>query len=212
MTALPPATRALVIHRHGGPDVRSHEEVTRPQPGPGEALIRIRATSLNRLDLWARGGPPGPVFPWKEPEFPIISGGATRRDCHRRFQCRSVLRLGDGPNGETRWRCGGRSPRRDLAAEHSQPRSRRSVGCLRGDRRESAGIRHSRALPVASQHPRRPDGQLGRIHRGPVARIPWRGGEIEPVIDHVYPLSQAADAYRRIEARQGFGKVVLTID
>ena len=45
-----------------------------PDPGPGEALIRVRATSINRLDLWARSGPPGPVFPWKEPNFPIISG------------------------------------------------------------------------------------------------------------------------------------------
>ena len=66
--------RAVVIHRHGGPEVLSYEEVPRPEPGPGEALIRVRATSLNRLDLWARSGPPGPVFPWKEPDFPIISG------------------------------------------------------------------------------------------------------------------------------------------
>ena len=65
---------AAVIHRHGGPEVISYEEFARPEPGPGEALIRVRATSLNRLDLWARSGPPGPVFPWKEPDFPIISG------------------------------------------------------------------------------------------------------------------------------------------
>jgi len=71
----PPATmHAVVIHRHGGPEVLSYEEVPRPAPGPGEALIRVRATALNRLDLWARSGPPGPVFPWKEPAFPIVSG------------------------------------------------------------------------------------------------------------------------------------------
>jgi NADPH:quinone reductase-like Zn-dependent oxidoreductase len=74
MSGLPAAMRAVVIHRHGGPEVLSYEEVTRPEPGPGEALIRVRATSLNRLDLWARSGPPGPVFPWKEPNFPIVSG------------------------------------------------------------------------------------------------------------------------------------------
>jgi NADPH:quinone reductase-like Zn-dependent oxidoreductase len=74
MTALPATMRAVVIHRHGGPEVLAYEEVPLPEPGPGEALIRVRATSLNRLDLWARSGPPGPVFPWKEPSFPIISG------------------------------------------------------------------------------------------------------------------------------------------
>jgi NADPH:quinone reductase-like Zn-dependent oxidoreductase len=66
--------RAVVIHQHGGPEVLSYEEVPRPEPGPGEALIRVRATSLNRLDIWARSGPPVKIFPWKEPDFPIISG------------------------------------------------------------------------------------------------------------------------------------------
>lgn len=72
---MPPATmRAVVIHRHGGPEVLSYEEVPTPKPGLGEALLRVRATSLNRLDLWARSGPPEPIFPWPEGTFPIISG------------------------------------------------------------------------------------------------------------------------------------------
>lgn len=74
MTPLPGTMRAVVIHRHGGPEVLSLEDVPRPDPGSGEALVRIRATSLNRLDLWARSGPPVPIFPWTEPDFPIISG------------------------------------------------------------------------------------------------------------------------------------------
>ena len=71
----PTATmRAVVIHRHGGPEVLSYEEIPTPKPGPGEALLRVRATSLNRLDLWARSGPPEPIFPWPEETFPVISG------------------------------------------------------------------------------------------------------------------------------------------
>lgn len=66
--------RAVVIHRHGGPEVLSYEEVPQPEPGSGEALVRVAATSLNRLDLWARSGPPVKIFPWTEPAFPIISG------------------------------------------------------------------------------------------------------------------------------------------
>ncbi|PXY18926.1 zinc-binding dehydrogenase [Prauserella muralis] len=37
-------------------------------------------------------------------------------------------------------------------------------------------------------------------------------GSLEPVIDSVYPLDQAADAQRRLTSDDRFGKVVLTID
>lgn len=74
MDQLPDMMWAGVVHRHGGPEVISYEQVPRPDPGPGEALLRVRATSLNRLDLWARSGPPVKIFPWTEPDFPIISG------------------------------------------------------------------------------------------------------------------------------------------
>ena len=36
-----------------------------------------------------------------------------------------------------------------------------------------------------------------------------RDGRLKPVVDSVVPLAQAADAHRRIEAREHFGKVVL---
>jgi NADPH2:quinone reductase len=35
-------------------------------------------------------------------------------------------------------------------------------------------------------------------------------GEIQPVIDRVFPLSDAAGAHRRVESGESFGKVVLT--
>ncbi len=65
---------AAVIHAHGGPETIQAEAFPRPEPGPGEARIRVHATSLNRLDLWARSGPPVKIFPWSEPDFPLISG------------------------------------------------------------------------------------------------------------------------------------------
>jgi NADPH:quinone reductase-like Zn-dependent oxidoreductase len=34
-------------------------------------------------------------------------------------------------------------------------------------------------------------------------------GELAPVVDRVYPLADAAEAHRRLEAREGFGKIVL---
>jgi NADPH:quinone reductase-like Zn-dependent oxidoreductase len=48
---------AVVIREFGGPEVLRLEEVARPQPGPGEVLIKVAAVSVNRtLDLVVRAG------------------------------------------------------------------------------------------------------------------------------------------------------------
>jgi NADPH:quinone reductase-like Zn-dependent oxidoreductase len=78
---------AAVIHEHGGPDIIRYEPFPRPVAKAGEVLLRVRATSLNRLDLWARSGPPVKIFPWNDHEFPIISGS----DC-----AGEVAELGEG--------------------------------------------------------------------------------------------------------------------
>jgi NADPH2:quinone reductase len=67
--------KAGVVTRRGGPEVISVEQVPRPAIGPGEALVRVRACALNRMDIWARSGPPHPIFPWKERDYPLITGG-----------------------------------------------------------------------------------------------------------------------------------------
>jgi zinc-binding alcohol dehydrogenase/oxidoreductase len=50
--------KAIVIHEDGGPEVLRYEEVPDPVAGPGEVLIRMRAASLNHLDVWTRKGLP----------------------------------------------------------------------------------------------------------------------------------------------------------
>jgi NADPH:quinone reductase-like Zn-dependent oxidoreductase len=50
--------KAVRIHEDGGPDVLRYEDVEDPTPGPGEVLVRLRAASLNHLDLWVRQGLP----------------------------------------------------------------------------------------------------------------------------------------------------------
>jgi NADPH:quinone reductase-like Zn-dependent oxidoreductase len=50
--------QAVRIHEDGGPDVLQLEEVPDPVAGPGEVLIRLRASALNHLDVWIRKGLP----------------------------------------------------------------------------------------------------------------------------------------------------------
>lgn len=50
--------KAVRIHEDGGPDVLRYEDVPDPEPAAGEVLIRLRAASLNHLDLWVRKGLP----------------------------------------------------------------------------------------------------------------------------------------------------------
>ncbi|GIX06288.1 MAG: hypothetical protein KatS3mg115_0691 [Candidatus Poribacteria bacterium] len=50
--------KAGIFHRQGGPEVLCYEEVPDPTPGPGEVLLRVLASAVNRLDLKAREGRP----------------------------------------------------------------------------------------------------------------------------------------------------------
>jgi len=53
-----PRVKAVRMHEDGGPEVLVLEEVPDPSPGPGEVLIRLRASALNHLDVWLRRGLP----------------------------------------------------------------------------------------------------------------------------------------------------------
>jgi len=50
--------RAVRIHADGGPEVLELEEAPDPVAGPGEVLVRLRASALNHLDVWIRKGLP----------------------------------------------------------------------------------------------------------------------------------------------------------
>ena len=50
--------QAVRIHEDGGADVLVLEEVPDPVAGPGEVLVRLRASALNHLDIWIRKGLP----------------------------------------------------------------------------------------------------------------------------------------------------------
>jgi NADPH:quinone reductase-like Zn-dependent oxidoreductase len=63
--------RAMVIRRHGGPDVLEPAETARPEPGGGEALVRVDAVSVNAfLDVSNRAG----RVPFARYDFPHVLG------------------------------------------------------------------------------------------------------------------------------------------
>lgn len=64
--------RAVVIERHGGPEVVRVGDVPVPEPGPGEVRVRVVAAALNHLDLWVRNGIPGVTLPM--PHVPGADG------------------------------------------------------------------------------------------------------------------------------------------
>jgi len=48
--------KAVYFKKPGGLEVLRHGELPAPQPKKGEALVRVHACALNRLDIWLREG------------------------------------------------------------------------------------------------------------------------------------------------------------
>lgn len=63
--------KAMRYHEYGGSDVLRYEEAPRPVPGPHQVLVKVAATSFNRVDAGIRGGYLAQVY---EIGFPHIPG------------------------------------------------------------------------------------------------------------------------------------------
>jgi NADPH:quinone reductase-like Zn-dependent oxidoreductase len=55
--------KAVIIEKHGGPEVLEFKEVPDPKIKASEVLIEVRACALNHLDVWVRQGLPGIKIP-----------------------------------------------------------------------------------------------------------------------------------------------------
>lgn len=61
--------KAIVIRKHGGPEVLSYEQIPDPTPQKGDILVKVNYCAVNHLDIWVRNGITG-----KKVQFPHILG------------------------------------------------------------------------------------------------------------------------------------------
>jgi NADPH:quinone reductase-like Zn-dependent oxidoreductase len=102
--------RAAFITGHGGNEVVAIGERPTPQPGPGDALVRVRAATVNRVDLYMRDSGAGVTHP-----LPMIMG----------LDATGIVEA--VPSSETRLKPG------DRVVLHPSVGCGRCEFCLRGD-------------------------------------------------------------------------------
>ena len=61
--------KAVLIRKHGGPEVLEIADLPKPKAGAGQVLLRVEAAGINHLDTWVRRGMPGVT-----PPLPMIPG------------------------------------------------------------------------------------------------------------------------------------------
>lgn len=118
--------KAIVFDKPGDLSVlQFKKDYPVPQPKSDEVLVRVKACSLNHLDLWVRNGVPayGTVFPhisgcdiagfvedpngakgWKKGDEIVVSPGLSCGECEtchtgHENQCVKYTIIGAGPNG-----------------------------------------------------------------------------------------------------------------
>src|SRR5580765_481393 len=70
--------KAIRVHAPGGPEVLRIDDVPDPEPGPGEALVRMEATGVNFIEIYQRKGQyplPLPFTPGGEGAGTVVAVG-----------------------------------------------------------------------------------------------------------------------------------------
>ncbi len=55
--------KAIRVHQYGGAEVLRYEDAPLPEPGPGQARVKIEAIGVNFIDIYQRTG----LYPLKTP-------------------------------------------------------------------------------------------------------------------------------------------------
>ena len=176
--------RAIVIRRHGDPDVLEAAEIARPQPAPREALVRVEAVSVNAfLDVSNRAGR---VPSDARERIRELTGGLGVDVVLDNLAAPTLWQLGMdvlGPRGRivTSGAKFGGSVEVDLRRLYTM--SQRLVGL-----RSASGHDHDAFWKLVET------------------------AALRPLVDSTFPLDAVADAHRHIEAGANVGRVVLTVN
>ncbi|MGH9551063.1 MAG: alcohol dehydrogenase catalytic domain-containing protein, partial [Terriglobales bacterium] len=65
--------KAIVVEKHGGPEVLQVQQAAEPTPGPGQARIKLAAAGVNFIDIYQRRG----QYPIDLPYTPGQEGAGT---------------------------------------------------------------------------------------------------------------------------------------
>ena len=105
--------KAVLFRQHGGPEVLEYTDFPTPEPKPGQALIRLRAAALNRVDLFVRNGWPGlklemPHINGADGAGEVVALGSTHSELETRLGAQAVIwKRGEGLKEGVLWERGG---------------------------------------------------------------------------------------------------------
>jgi NADPH:quinone reductase len=68
--------RAIIVTKHGGPEVLEIQTIANPTPGPNDVLINVNAFGLNHADTFMRQG----LWPFNIPVIGIECAGSVEHD------------------------------------------------------------------------------------------------------------------------------------
>jgi NADPH:quinone reductase-like Zn-dependent oxidoreductase len=99
----PQTTHAILIERHGAPDVFVEREVSLHEPGPSEVRLRVHAAGVNFADLLMRAGlystvPPRPYSPGFEVAGEVVQTGSEVEGWAEGDRAVAIMRFGGYSN------------------------------------------------------------------------------------------------------------------
>lgn len=156
--------KAVYFEKHGGPEVLVYGDFPDPEPQPGEVVVRVRACSLNYLDIFSRRGMPG-----IDVALPSITGG----DC-----AGEIAALGPGVDG---WSTGQRVLLDPVFIDMERDRFRMLGENCKGALAEYCAVDASQLIPlpttVSDEHAACLPVAYGTSHRMLITRGQLQKGE-----------------------------------